>query len=228
MRSKVLALSCLAALSLFCPKTAFCDMLKTLHFNELPETAIPPDLHAFGVTFSFAEDVTIPPGTGLGADYGAPFSGVTTNLQSPVLLGNDPGVLTLTFDDPTTQLSFDAASAVTTSNVFEVRLFDVNGFSLGTSDIITNPVPCSPPSVTCPNLSQADYSYPGTGAIRTAVLDFSSLVSGATPAPFAIDNLTYLVPSVTPPGVPEPAEIGLLLAGGVLLAGRKAYRSIRR
>jgi hypothetical protein len=225
MRFKLVALSCAMLALLFHPKTAFCDTINTLHFNELPQTHLPPVLHAFGIRFDFTEDTTIPPGTGQGADYGAPFSGVTKKLGSHVLLGNDPGVLTLTFDTPTTQLSFDAASAVTTSNVFEVRLFNASGFSLGTSDIVTNPAPCSPPSSTCPNFSEGSFSYSGA-AVKTAALDFSSVVPGITPTAFAVSNLSYLVPSC--PTIPEPSQFWLLLCGLGLVGLHERYRFIRK
>ena len=228
MRFKLFALSWAGlALSLY-PASAFADTIKTLHFDDLPTTHLPPDLNntSAGITFSFTEDSTIPPGQGKGADYGAPFTGSGTKLGSTVLLGNDPGVLTLTFGSTTSVLSFDEASAVTTSNVFEVRLFNASNFSLGTTDVVTNPVPCSPPSPTCPNLSTGSFSYSGTGLIKTAVLDFSSSVPGITPSAFAIDNLTYMVPSV--PTVPEPSPSWLLLCGLGLFGLSKAYRLTRK
>jgi hypothetical protein len=226
MRLKILALSCATLALSFHPESAFADPIKTLHFDEIPQTHIPPPLHVFGITFSFTEDITIPPGQGKGADYGAPFTGATTNLGKTVLLGNDPGVLTLTFDTPTTLLSFEEASAVTTTNVFEVRLFNKNGFSLGTTNVVTNPAPCSPPTPTCSNLSQGSFSYNNSGGpIAKAVLDFSSLVPGITPAAFAIDDLTYVLPTV--PTVPEPSPSWLLLCGVAFVSLQKARRLLR-
>jgi hypothetical protein len=146
-------------------------------------------------------------------------------LGKTVLLGNDPGVLTLTFDTPTTLLSFEEASAVTTTNVFEVRLFNASGFSLGTTDVVTNPVPCSPPSPTCPNLSQGSFSYSGA-AVKVADLDFSSSVPGITPSAFAIGNLTYVLPTI--PTVPEPSPVWLVLCGLGLFGLGKRYIVIRK
>ena len=226
MRFRGLAFGCcVAAALLFYAGTAFCDTIKTLRFNELPQTPIPPSLAVSGVSFDFTEDPSIP-GTGLGADFGAPFSGQTTNLGSRVLLGNDPGILTLTFDHPTTLLSFQAASAVTTPNVFEVRVFNASGFSLGTSDVVLNPAPCIPPGSVCDNLAQGSFIYTRS-AIKTATLDFSSLVPGATPAAFAIGDLSYMVASVGP-GVPEPSESWLLLCGLGLFGLQKAYRLLHK
>jgi len=219
MRFKPLALSCAAlALSLY-PASAFADTIKTLHFDDLPQTAIPPPLHNAGISFDFTSTA------GASASYGAPFTGSGTKLGSTVLLGNGPGVLVLTFDTPTTLLSFDEASAVTTTNVFEIRLFNGSGFSLGTTDVVTNPVPCSPPSPTCANLSQGSFSYSGA-AVKVADLDFSSSVPGITPSAFAIDNLTYMVSSV--PTVPEPNPSWLLLCGLGLFGLSKGYRLTRK
>ena len=226
MRLKGLAFSCVTAVFLFHGRSAFCDTIKTLHFNELPQTPLPPTLPVSGVSFDFTEDPTIPPGAGLGADFGAPFSGQTTNLGSTVLLGNDPGTLTLTFDHPTTLLSFQAASAVTTPNVFEVRLFNASGFSLGTSDIVLNPASCNSPGSACDNLAQGSFNYNGS-AIKTAALDFSSLVPGATPAAFAIGDLSYMVASVGP-AVPEPSEWWLVLCGLAFFGLHKTSRFVRK
>jgi hypothetical protein len=226
MRFKDLAFGCVTAALLFHAGTAFCDTIKTLRFNELPQTHVPPTLALSGVRFDFTEDPTIPTEASLGADFGVPFSGQTTNLGSTVLLGNDPGILTLTFDHPTTLLSFQAASAVTTPNVFEVRVFDASAFPLRTSEIVLNPVPCIPPGSTCDNLAQGSFIYTGS-AMKTATLDFSSLVPGATPAAFAIGALSYMAASVGP-AVPEPSEWWLLLCGLAFFCLHKTYRFIRR
>ena len=217
MTSKLLVLSSLSMLLLFHPELASSATITTLNFSELPPTPIPASgLHAFGTDFSFVRDSQSSSNFVGGATFGAPFGGITKNLMSPVLLGSVPGVLTLTFDAPTSQLSFDAALGVTTQDVFQVRLFNAAGFSLGTSNNLTHPAACPPSPAVCSNASEGSYSYSGA-SIKTAALDFSSQVPGATPAPFALDNLTYAIGSVST--VPEPGDAFLLLGGlGLLTA----------
>ena len=217
MKSKLLILGSLSILLLFQPELLSSATITTLNFSELPPTSIPASgLHAFGIDFSFTKDGQVPSGTVSGATFGAPFDGATSKLNSPVLLGSVPGVLTLTFDSPTSQLSFDAALGVTTQDVFQVRLFNAAGFSLGTSNNLTKPAACPPAPAVCSNASEGSYSYSGA-SVKTAALDFSSQVPGATPAPFALDNLSYAIGSASP--VPEPNGTFLLLGGlGLLMA----------
>ena len=215
MTTKLLIFSFFSMLLLSQPELASCATITTLNFSELPPTAIPASgLHVFGIDFSFVRDSQVPSGTVGGATFGAPFGGVTTKLNTPVLLGDVPGVLTLIFDSPTSLLSFDAALGVTTQDVFQVRLFNAAGFSLGTSNNLTHPTGCPPSPAVCPNASEGSYSYSGA-LVKTAALDFSSQVPGATPAPFALDNLTYAIGSTS--AVPEPNGIFLLLGGLGLL-----------
>ncbi len=215
MISKLLVLSSLSTLLLIHPGLSSSATITTLNFSELSPTAIPASgLHAFGIDFSFVKDSQVPANTVAGATFGAPFGGITTKLKTPVLLGSVPGVLTLTFDAPTSLLSFDAALGVTTQDVFQVRLFNAAGFSLGTSNNLTHPAGCPPSPAVCPNASEDSYSYSGA-LVKTAALDFSSQVPGATPAPFALDNLTYAIGSTS--AVPEPNGIFLLLSGLGLL-----------
>jgi hypothetical protein len=197
----------------------------TLHFDELASvTPIGPGgLTVQGVTFDYAEDPLV--STPNGAAYGETGFPPTTYLTAPVLAGYDPGVLTLSFSTPTEVLSFGAAYALTGDDVFEVRLFDAVGNAIETDEVPTTSIPsCDPLGVDPCSLSETFFAYSGT-PIGRAELDFSSAVSGATPAAFAIDDLTFASQDSLS-DAPEPGTLGLFGASlaGLIAVGLKRRR----
>lgn len=149
----------------------------TLTFDELPFQPV-DGLSFSGVTFGF--QIGGVPSTD--ANYGAFGPGSTTFVQDPSLEGNSAGVLTLTFDQPTTVLEFGLARSCicTLTPGVSVELFKPGapGRPRQVITLTTSPVV---------SFSEALFSYSGP-AIQTAVITFPS--SGLA-IRFALDNLKF-------------------------------------
>lgn len=149
----------------------------TLTFDEVPFQPV-DGLSIGGVTFGFQIGGT--PSTD--AFYGGFGPGNTTYVQDPSLEGNSAGVLTLTFDQPTTVLEFGIARSCicTLTPGVSVELFKP-GAAGNSREVIT--------MTTSPliSFSEALFSYSGP-AIQTAVISFPSSELAIR---FALDNLTF-------------------------------------
>jgi hypothetical protein len=177
MRRVAFVLSLLAFLPLaFSAPALAAKPVTTLTFDELSFQPV-DGLSISGVTFGF-EVGGVP---SMDATYGAFGPGSITFVQDPSLEGNAEGVLTLTFDRPTTVLEFGLARSCicTLSPGVSVELGKPGaGDSRGTVAVTTSPLV---------SFSEAQFSYSGP-AIKTAVITFPS----AALAPrFALDNLTF-------------------------------------
>jgi hypothetical protein len=177
MRRFILLLSLLVLLlSAFSAPALAAKPVTTLTFGELPFQPV-DGLSISGVTFGF-EIGGVPSAD---AHYGAFGPGSTTFVQDPSLEGNSGGVLTLTFDQPTTVLEFGIARSCicTLTPGLSVELFKPGaaGHSRGVITLTTTPVV---------SFSEALFSYSGP-AIQTAVITFPSI----TASRFALDNLQF-------------------------------------
>jgi hypothetical protein len=149
----------------------------TLTFDELPFQPV-DGLSFGGVTFGF--QIGGVPSTD--ANYASAGPGSITFIDDPSLEGNAEGVLTLTFDKPTTVLEFGVARSCTCvlSPGVAVELFKPGaaGHSRGVMTVTTTPII---------SFSEALFSYSGP-AIKTAVLTFPS---AGLATRFVIDNLKF-------------------------------------
>lgn len=149
----------------------------TLNFDEVPFQPV-DGLDVSGVTFGF--QIGGVPSTD--AHYNAFGPGTTTFVQDPSLEGNAAGVLTLTFDQPTTVLEFGLARScictLTPGVSVEVFKPGAAGRSRGVINVTTSPIV---------SFSEALFSYSGP-AIQTAVINFPS---AGLAIRFALDNLSF-------------------------------------
>lgn len=178
MRRFLLVISLLVLLPLaFSASAQAAKPVTTLTFDELPLQPV-NGLSVSGVTFGF--EIGGVPSTD--ARYHAFGPGSTSFVQDPSLEGNAAGVLTLSFDQPTTVLEFGIARNCfcTLTPGVSVELFKPGaaGRSRGVLAMTTSPVV---------SFSEALFSYSGP-AIQTAVIRFpSSGLAGR----FALDNLKF-------------------------------------
>lgn len=178
MRRFVLLLSLLVLLPFaFSAPALAAKPVTTLTFTELPVQPV-DGVSVSGVTFGFE----IGGVSSADANYGGFGPGSITFVQDPSLEGNSGGVLTLTFDRPTTVLEFGIARSCicTLTPGVSVELFKPGAAdrSRGVMSMTTRPVAI---------FSEAHFSYSGP-AIQTAVITFPS----PEVAPrFALDNLTF-------------------------------------
>jgi len=149
----------------------------TLTFDELPFQPV-DGLSTSGITFGF-QIGGVPSSD---ANYGAFGPGSITFVQDPSLEGNSDGVLTLTFDQPTTALEFGLARSCTCTLTPGVS---VELFKPGAADRSRSVVTLTTSPVV--SFSEVLFSYSGP-AIQTAVITFPS--SGLAPR-FALDNLKF-------------------------------------
>lgn len=151
--------------------------LTTLTFDEIP-TQVVDGLSYSGVTFAFT--VNGVPSTD--AYYNRAGPGQIAYLQDPSLEGTDYGVLTLTFDKPTTVIEFGVARNTygTYSNGATVELYRPGVGHLRESVMLE----------TAPEVywTEGWFSYTGP-AVKTVVIYFEPLPSYSSR--FAIDNLTF-------------------------------------
>lgn len=175
-----------------------------------PGVAMPVNgVHALGVTFGFTENGL----ASTNATYGATVNTAGVDLaplSDPVLLGDSDlnGVLTLTFDAPSTSL------------VFDIAFLDPNGDG-GTVTIngTANPFTTTAGSGMLGLFSIGSFSVTPSSSFTQATIAFNNGPSGTQ---FAIDNLSYDEPSAAS-GTPEPATVGLL-GGGMLAFGLMARK----
>src|SRR5262249_10491895 len=109
--------------------------INNLTFDELPFQPV-NGLHFKDVTFGF----TIGDNPSTDAFYHDTLVGTVKYVQDPCLEGNTRGVLSLTFDAPTSAIDFGVALSTggTVANAVQVELFDASGTSLGTTPITTH------------------------------------------------------------------------------------------
>ena len=167
----------------------------TIHFDELG-TSSPVDAnnqHLLGVLFQFS---------GGTAQYNGVIAsaGIAALVSDPALVGPTSGTLSLTFDSPTSLLSFDIALESTNPIIgaYTVSLPPNAPSSGDTAPILM--------------VSEGHFQYQGS-PITNATITFSN-----TAPQFAIDNLTV--------GNPEPGT-SLLLGGaflGLAVFGRRNRR----
>jgi hypothetical protein len=178
MRRFVLIVSLLVLLPFaFSAPAVAAKPVTTLTFDEVPFQPV-NGLSVSGVTFGF-QIGGIPSSD---ANYNAFGPGATTFVQDPSLEGNAAGVLTLTFDQPTTVLEFGLARSCicTLTPGVSVELFKPGaaGRSRQVISLTTSPLV---------SFSEAMFSYSGP-AIQTAVISFPS---AGLALRFAFDNLTF-------------------------------------
>ena len=178
MRRFVFVLSLLVLLPFaFSAPALAAKPVTTLTFEEVPFQPV-NGLSVSGVTFGF-QIAGVPSAD---AFYGGFGPGSTTYVQDPSLEGNSAGVLTLTFDQPTTVLEFGIARSCfcTLTPGVSVELFKPGaaGRSREVISITTSPIV---------SFSEALFSYSGP-AIQTAVISFPSPELAIR---FALDNLKF-------------------------------------
>lgn len=187
----------------------------TLRFDEIAST--PADgLTGPGIAFHFSFGGT----PSQDAIYGAPFPSDQL-LQDFVLAGpaqnlSDPsqsGILTFTFAQPTHVLNFALALSTTADDIVSLILYDALGNAMSPVTIATtyDHGNCDPGTQTC--LSEAEYTYPGDGAISQVSINFD----GTNADSFAIDNLEF--------DLPEPSSFSMLALAGAIMLGVLARRN---
>lgn len=173
----------------------------TLTFGELTPRAA-NGVSIAGVTFGFTVN-GLPSGAAIYNAFGPPSLAF---VQSPALVGNTAGVLTLNFAVPVDSLQFGVAlsSLAPFAPGFAVLLYDENAQAFAVVGVPTAPIL---------TFSEGQFRFSGA-LVSRAVIAFHP-----SAAQFALDNLTF-----TP--VPEPMTLLLLGAGLSLGAARR--RASRR
>jgi hypothetical protein len=174
-------------------------------------------VQALGVTFGFSSVSGATYGDTIGTASDVP----GTNFSDPVLDGSDQGTLTLTFDTPTTFVSFDVLFAALNATV--------NGGNAG-GQVAIGATNCSF-GTTGGQGSGGIFSigsFNSTGCVAapftTATVTFSvNPASELTPGNtmFAIDNLSDTTSSSS---TPEPSSVFLVVAIGLAWAFRSTVR----
>jgi hypothetical protein len=172
-------------------------------------TVAVPSVHEMGVTFTFTGSSSF---ATYGDTIGTAINGLEPQFVDTVLDGAPDGTLTLTFDAPTTFLSF---------NVLFIPLAGPSGGKVtidgNTSSFSTlNGTSCSG------FCSTGSFSWTPVASFQTAVITFDSSAAGATF--FAIDNLSYSVPDTGSTSTPEPASVSLLAIGSLLVGAARMRR----
>jgi hypothetical protein len=183
----------------------------TIDFSELPVRSV-DGLSYGGVAFQFtvggnsSSDAEFPSTPGI--------AGFVSLLTEPVLQGDSGGVLTMTFNAPTSFLQFDVA------------ILDVNPATV-VVHLTGNPAPTAsidlpifvqagcPPSGCA--LSEGRFTYDNSVNGPPGALIQTATISFPTGTRFAFDNLTF---NVADTAVPEPGTI-LLLGGGLIFVAYK-------
>ena len=139
-----------------------------------------------GVTFDFTRDGQ----ASIDAFYGGVIHRIPgapprslTHVQEPAVEGNAQGVLTMTFAAPTAALSFGIARSVSVASA-SVQLFDDKSRLISTTHVTLS---ASGP------VSEGLFIHNNPGRrVKTAVVSFPN---SAINTRFAIDNLTFTVPT---------------------------------
>jgi hypothetical protein len=150
---------------------------------------------ALGVTYTFTDTT--------GELYGAPvgFGPINRGLQGPA-----DTTITLTFNVPTTFLSFDLVLGVFANSGGHVTIG-------GTAAPLTTTGDSS-------NLSSGAFSSGPLSPFTTAQITFNSNPQGTL---YALGNLSYDAPAAAA-AIPEPGSLPLLAAGSLLLAALLRFR----
>ncbi len=167
-----------------------------LTMDEVPTQAV-DGLSVSGVTFEF----TVAGINSTDADYNSGGPGDSTYLQGAMMEGNSAGILGMTFDVATSNLSFGLALSLQTPLIpgAVVELFDINMQSIGTFNLDTTPLV---------SFTEGQFNYSGVDILR-ATVDFDDNAGR-----FAFDNLAFNQ-------IPEPGALALLLLGAGVLARRQ-------
>jgi PEP-CTERM motif len=193
-------------------ESAFPDNSTVINFQGIPLGTEVNGLVVNGVTFSYS--VGGQPLNGAVAIGNTP---VTNNISPPDILsvGNASGILSIQLSAPVFLLGYGYAifSSGTLPNATTISVFS------GTA-----------PLGTLPYTGTSDPFFTGgfAGIQSTIAFDRVQLtfLSGETQG-FALDNLQF--PSQSPPGVPEPSTVWLLIIGVALLGvSRPRSRSGRQ
>ena len=155
--------------------------LTTLTFDELPSQPV-DGLNFNGVTFGFQIINGVP---SLDARYCEVGPGQLTYVQEPSLEGNTLGILTLTFDQPTTVVEFGVALATIFSPPPTPPAADVTVdlYRPGKGWIRQNITLATSPIIT---FSEGLFSYSGP-AVKTVVITFDQIRAPR----FTLDNLKF-------------------------------------
>ena len=227
---RLLALLAAGGLAIGAAQAITVSMVNTFDLGQAPPAGVPgpaaplaatsfsgvSTIHALGVVFSFIS----PTGAAIYGDS----IGTTSNLISPpftdpLLDGPSDGTLTLTFDQPSSFISFDVLLAL------------LPGDSGG--QITLNGVPHSFSTTGGQGFmgffSIGHVSLSPAFPLSQAVITFGP---NDPSVQFAIDNLSYDVDPPSPPpvgtSVPEPAALTLFGAGFALIgAVRRRNRAVR-
>jgi len=189
-------------------QSAFPDNSTVINFQGIPPGTEVNGLVVNGVTFSYS--VGGQPLNGAVAISNTPPPGVTNNISPPNIfsVGNASGILSIQLSAPVFLLGYGYAiiTSGTLPNATTISVFS------GTT-----------PMGTLPYTGTSDPFYTGGFAGIQSTMAFDrvqvTFLSGETQG-FALDNLQF--PSQSPPGVPEPSTVWLLIIG-VALLGRWLY-----
>jgi hypothetical protein len=220
--SRVLTVLMAGAIAVGTAQSATVTMINTFGVDQAPPSGGPgpnapsvmtvfggaTTVHALGVTFAFAGS----------AAYGDAI-GTAVNLLEPqftdtVLDGAPDGTLTLTFDAPTTFLSF---------NILFAPLMSSSGGQVLIGGVST-PFTTTINGTSCGGFcSIGTFSLTPASSFTQAVISFDA--SAASAQFFAIDNLSYDAPDRTSAAAtPEPASFTLIGLGTLLLTGATRIR----
>lgn len=168
-------------------------------------------VHALGVLFTFTQGGLASTTATYGDTIGAAVDQLAP-LTDPLLDGPADGVLTLSFDTPTTFLSFDIAF---------ISSANLGGFVTiggGSSKAFTT----TGNSGLMGLFSVGSFSWTPASPFTQATITFDSAAAGTQ---FAIDNVSYEDPPLAP-SVPEPASLALF-GSGMLTLGLIARKRTR-
>ena len=169
-------------------------------------------VHSLGVVFGFTESGSPSSNAAYGDDVDTS-SNQLAPLSGLVLSGHPTGVLTLTFDAPTTVLSFDLAFA----------LLDVDAGGTVTIDGTAIPFTTAGKSGWQELFSLGNFTWTSATPFTQASIAFDSTAAQA--ALFALDNLAYNA-AVTSP-VPEPGPLSSIALGVFLIGAVRYVRGFR-
>ncbi len=156
------------------------NIVQTLTFDEVPEQQT-DDLTVNGVTFDFKVGGVDSTDALYGTLTGP---GIVNFLQPPFLEGDAAGVLTVSFATPVSSIQFGVARSqvVDVTNGLAVELFDVNGVSLGITNVDMRPQVL---------FTEAVVTLNNAVPIGSMALDFTVSDAVAGGDRFAIDNLSF-------------------------------------
>ncbi len=173
-------------------------------FNELSSRPL-NGVSLQGVTFGFTIDGVASTDAQFNTIAGP--GGIAPFITPPNAEGNSLGILSFTFDQPSTQIQFGLARSVQVgTSGASVELFS-GATSLGVTNLILN----IPPGAGFP---EATFTSSATGVTSGRI----TFTLPATAPRFALDNFGFIA-SGTPTAVPEPATFTMAGMGALMTLG---------